>query len=63
MIKNNPVRCAAEGCAFYAVVLGGFCEEHEVEAYADFDAQAQWVDANFDRITGEWQAHYWDTVD
>ena len=43
MIKNNPVRCAAEGCAFYAVTLGGYCEECDVEAHRDMD-ESEWLD-------------------
>lgn len=47
MIKNNPVRCATPGCAFYAVVLGGFCEDCEAVVFAPaaIDAdEAEWID-------------------
>lgn len=60
MIKNNPVRCAAEGCAFYAVTLGGYCEACDIEAHRDLTEQ-EWIDENFARIDAETMECIWAT--
>lgn len=64
MIKNNPVRCAAEGCAFYAVVFGGYCEDCDIAAHQDATEafEMRWIDENFERLEREAMEHYWQTV-
>lgn len=64
MIKNNPVRCAAPACAFYAVELGGLCEYCEREAFppasaAAEAAEAEWIDANFRQAEIEAREAQW----
>jgi len=64
MIKNNPVRCAAEGCAFYSVVFGGFCEECEMEAHQESveAMEVRWLNENFERMERESMIHYWEAT-
>lgn len=65
MINNNPLRCAAEGCAFYSVTFGGYCEECDDAAHAMATpvAELMWMDENAIRMEREAMEHFWQTVD
>jgi hypothetical protein len=59
MVRNNPIRCAAEGCAFYAVVFGGYCEDCEIEAFSPV-SESGWILANFEQISQQNREHFWE---
>lgn len=68
MTFTNPLRCWVPGCAFYAVVEGGMCEECEAEAFAaieghDYIEENEYLDVLEAEADEAWEREQFERIE